>query len=178
MIIFSKSCQPKSLTKHQHNDNVVLMIPTMVDIGASSKVLLSGVYDATLEEVRERFATNPRRKVLFKGFSRACKALSSAGCTTIYLDGSFVTSKSIPGDFDACWDPTGVDPAKLDPVFLDFTELRKKQKSKYGGEFFLSSSSADGSHTFVDYFQLDKETGFKKGIIRIHLSHRKVGHEL
>jgi hypothetical protein len=104
--------------------------------------------------------------------------LKSAGCTTIFLDGSYVTAKSVPGDFDACWDPTGVDPNKLDPVFLDFNDRRKNQKSRYGGEFFLCNATADGSNTFVEYFQMDKETGVKKGIIRIHLSPRKARHEL
>jgi len=165
------------LTKYQHNDIVVFVIPPLIDIGAPWKVLPPGVHDATLEEVRARFATNPRRKALFKGLSRVCKSLKSAGCTVIFLDGSYVTDKSIPGDFDTCWDPTNVDPTKLDPVFLDFRDRRASQKSKYGGEFFPSSAPADGSHNFVEYFKTDKETGMEKGIIRIHLSHRKARHE-
>lgn len=149
------------------------MIPDLVDIGAPWKVLPAGIHDATLEEVRACFATNPRRKALFKGLSRACKSLKSAGCTVIYLDGSYVTEKSIPGDFDVCWDPTDVDSTKLDPVFLDFRDKRAHQKSKYGGEFFLSKKLADRSHPFVEYFQIDKDTGNAKGIIRVHLPHRK-----
>lgn len=166
------------LTKIQHNDIVVFVIPSLIDIGAPWKVLFPGVHDATLEEVRECFATNLRRKTLFKGLSRACKSLKSAGCTAIYIDGSYVTDKPIPRDFDVCWDPTNVDSTKLDPVFLEFRDKRAGQKSKYGGEFFPSSVLADGSHNFVEYFQIDKETGLKKGIIRIHLSHRKARHEL
>jgi len=151
----------------------VFVIPSLVDIGALWKVLPPGVHDATLEEVRACFATNPRRKALFKGLSRAHKSLKLAGCTVIFLDGSYVTEKSIPGDFDVCWDPTDVDTTKLDPVFLDFLDKRASQRSKYGGEFFPSSTMADRSHPFVEYFQIDKDTGIAKGIIRIHLLHRK-----
>jgi len=34
------------------------------------------------------------------------------------------------GDFDACWEAGGVDPAVLDPVLLDFSALRAAQKAK------------------------------------------------
>jgi predicted nucleotidyltransferase len=145
------------------------MIPELVDIGASWKVLPLGVHDATLEEVEKYFATNKKRKQLFLGFVRACKALKAAGCETVYLDGSYVTGKDFPSDYDVCWNPRHVDSKKLDPVFLDFSNKRKKQKLKYGGEFFLSSAKADGSHLFIKYFQTDKETGQEKGIIRINL---------
>ena len=59
-----------------------------------------------------------------------------AGCRTVYIDGSFVTSKSEPGDYDACWDIDGVNVEALDLVFLDFSGRRAAQKRKYFGEFF------------------------------------------
>ena len=157
------------LTKVKHNDIVVFMIPESVDIGGSWKVLPCGLYDATLEDVKNRFATNETRKILYDGLLRACKSLQTAGCTVIYLDGSYVIDKPFPGDFDVCWDPTHVDQKKLDPVFLDFSDRRKNQKKKYGGEFFPSSSTADGHRTFIEFFRIDKETGSEKGIIRILL---------
>jgi hypothetical protein len=165
------------LTKRQHNDIVVFVIPPLVDNGGPWKIVPPGVHDATLDEVRASFAINPRRKNLFKGLTRACKSLKAAGCMVVFLDGSYVTDKPNPGDYDVCWDPTNVDPIKLDPVFLDFKDKRATQKSKYGGEFFLSSGLADGTNNFVEYFQNDKETGTKKGIICIHLSRRKKRHE-
>lgn len=80
-----------------------------------------------------------------------------------------MTEKPIPRDFDVCWDPTGVEPGRLDPVLLDFDNLRRNQKLKYGGEFFPSSARADGTHNFADYFQTDRDTGKNKGIIRIRI---------
>lgn len=92
------------LTNAQHNDIVVLMIPEFIDIGAAWKVLPPGVHDASLEEVRERFATNETRARLFDGFIKACQSLASAGCKVLYLDGSYVTEKRNPEDYDVCWD--------------------------------------------------------------------------
>jgi hypothetical protein len=140
-----------------------------MDIGAAWKVLPPGVHDATFGEVKRRFATNERRESLHEGLVRGCRSLRSAGCAVVYLDGSYVTEKPTPGDFDVCWDPKGVDPNKLDPVLLDFDDRRRNQKREYGGEFFPSSARADGSRTFVDFFRTDRDTGKEKGIIRIRL---------
>ena len=145
------------------------MIPDLIDIGGPWKVLPWGIYDATLEEIRTRYATNEKRRVLFRGLENACQALKNANCKTVYLDGSYITEKTNPGDYDVCWATHNVDPSKLDPVFLDFTNLRKNQKDKYRGEFFPANAPADGSNTFMQYFQKDKATGLKKGIIRIQL---------
>jgi hypothetical protein len=146
------------------------MIPKSIDIDGGWNVLPPGIHDATLLEIEKRFATNKIRKALYDGFKRGLQALKSAGCKVVFLDGSFVSDKVFPGDFDTCWDPTGVDVKKLDPVFLDFSDNRKRQKVKYGGEFFPSSAKADGSRTFVTFFQMDKDTGKEKGIIRVRLS--------
>lgn len=145
------------------------MIPDAVDIGASWNVLPSGIHDATLEEVERRFASNQFRRHLLKGLKKACKALYKAGCKFIYIDGSFVTEKPNPNDYDVCWDPTGVDVNKLDIVFLDFSDGRKNQKLKYYGEFFPSSAPANRTNTYLVFFQTDKETGLKKGVVRILL---------
>lgn len=87
------------------------------------------------------------------------------------MDGSFVTAKEVPGDFDGCWSPEGVDPEVLDPVLLDFSNLRAAQKEKYGGELFVSDVLADfvSERTFLEFFQTDKETGRAKGIVVVDL---------
>ena len=62
-----------------------------------------------------------------------------------------------------------MDPGKLDPVLLEFSHKRRRQKLRYGGEFFPSSAKADGNRTFVELFQIDRHTGKPKGIIRVRL---------
>jgi len=148
------------------------VIPGFVDVGGPWNVLPPGVHDATLEEVETRFAISEHRKRLFSGFIEGVKALCKAGCHKIFLDGSFVTEKPIPGDFDVCWDRIGVDHTKLDPVFRDFNDRRKKQKERFHGEFFPVHLLADGKHVFLDFFRIDKYTGNTKGIICIKFPKR------
>ena len=107
------------------------------------------------------------------GFRAAIENLKDAGCRTVYLDGSFVTSKTYPNDYDACWDEAGVDPTALDPVLLTFDAGRAVQKAKYRGELFPASVIADtDGPSFLEFFQTDKETGRPKGIITIDLEGR------
>ena len=98
--------------------------------------LPSGIHWAKWEEFETRFGTNPHRRKLLKGLKAAITALRKAGCRIIYIDGSFVTAKELPNDFDGCWSIEGVNADLLDPVFLDFSDGRAAQKAKYQGELF------------------------------------------
>jgi len=153
-----------------YNIIVVNMIPALVPIsGAPWDVLPPGVHAATLPQVAIAFATNAKRRLLYEGLLLAATALRVAGCGRLYLDGSYVTAKTVPGDYDACWDPTGMDRAKLDPVFLDFSNKRQAMKNKFGGEFFPANARTP-TQTFVDFFQVEKFTGQAKGILLIVLT--------
>jgi len=97
-------------------------------------------------------------------------SLRLAGCKSVYVDGSFVTTKEIPADFDGCWDLDGVDISLLHPVLLDFNSGRLAQKAKYGGELFPAQFTENGSgKTFLEFFTNDKETGETKGIVAFNL---------
>ena len=88
----------------------------------------------------------------------------------MYLNGSFVSNSSKPNDFDACWDTTGVDWDRIDPVFLTFDDLRREQKAQFLGEFFSADASADlYGTTYLEFFQIDEWTERSKGIIAISL---------
>jgi len=125
---------------------------------------------ANWREVEARFGGSPRRVLLLAGLREALADLRDAGCRTAYVDGSFVTAKKEPGDFDACWTADGVRADALDPVLLDFSEGRRAQKERFGGELFPADIAAEPAGTrFLDYFQRDRETGDLKGIVRIDL---------
>ena len=118
----------------------------------------------------ERYAITEHRAELLDGLRQAIASLQAAGCTRVYLDGSFVTGKDVPADFDACWEVTGVDPELLDPELLDFINRRAAQKARYGGELFPAQATAEPAGTvFLDYFQRDRHTGEPKGIIALDL---------
>lgn len=133
-------------------------------------VLPPGIHVATMADVEKTFSINDTRRRLFSGMRRAFTALRLAGCRTVYVDGSFVTEKPKPGDYDVCWDPSGVNPKKLDPVFLDFSDMRSKQKQQFGGEFFPFGVDAGTGKTFLEFFQNDRFTGQPKGILSVDLT--------
>jgi hypothetical protein len=142
------------------------MIPVWLDNGD----LPPGVHFATWVEIEDRLTFNPRRKRLFDGFRRACAVLREAGCRLVYLDGSFVTRKEHPGDFDAVWDIQNVDDDRLDPVFRDLSHGRAAQKRGFLGEFFPAQlpEGATG-RAFLEFFQVNKLTGETKGILAIRM---------
>jgi hypothetical protein len=143
------------------------VIPEFDDLGR----LPPGVHSASWEEIVARFGGTAWRSRLLVGLRGALLSLKTAGCAVAYIDGSFVTSKGEPGDFDACWDEVGVDPDVLDAVLLDFSNKRAAQKAKYGGELFPASSFADPrGRSFLQFFQIDKATGDPKGVIAIDLT--------
>ena len=142
------------------------MIPRFDDGGN----LPPGIHDASWDEIVTRYAINTRRRELLDGLLDALRSLNGAGCRTAYLDGSFVTAKELPGDFDACWEIAGVDAGRLDRELLDFSNRRAAQKARYGGELFPAETAAEpAGTTFLDYFQRDRDTGQPKGIIAIEL---------
>ena len=129
-----------------------------------------GIHDATWEEIVDRFGSNALREELLMGLQETLVSLRNAGCSRAYLDGSFVTAKDEPGDFDACWEVAGVDAGWLDPVLLTFADARRAQKERFGGELFPADAAADPHGTrFLEYFQRDKHTGDPKGIVALDL---------
>jgi hypothetical protein len=155
------------------------MVPDFVSLtGSPWPVLPPGIYDSTLEEVYKRYALNTQRKAQFEGMLKALENLFASGCAQVFLDGSFVTAKPIPNDYEMCWDTRFVDPDALDPVFFDFSNGRKNQKKKYFGEFFPAAVKEGLSgKPFLEFFQTDKNTGKPKGIVRL-LNHLKKGGSL
>ena len=144
------------------------MIPTFNSDGN----LPPGVHWATWQEFVHRFGTTQHRLEIIRGLKIALDSLRSAGCSTVYIDGSFVTKKLAPGDFDACWDANGVNTDflySLDPILFKFDNKRAAQKVKYLGELFPAQGSADiAGRTFLEFFQTERD-GNPKGIVAIDL---------
>jgi hypothetical protein len=127
-----------------------------------------GVHDASWSEVAPRFSLNGHRARLVGGLLAALQNLAGAGCRSVLLDGSFVSLKDLPEDYDAAWDTNGVDPYRLDPVLLDFTNARAAMKSKYLGELFPATASAAPGILYRDFFMKDRN-GVPKGVVNIDL---------
>ena len=155
-----------TIAKSTHNIYVVFMI----DFDSRSGYLPEGVHLMELTDFERLFAWNSRRRFLYSGLHRAISALRFASCRAIIVDGSFVTAKDDPGDWDAAFDPVGVIASRLDPILLKHDDGRRAMRAKYLGDMFpwtAVASSATGS-LYRQFFQKDRD-GNPKGIVEIKL---------
>jgi hypothetical protein len=146
------------------------MLCSMLPPFMANGCLPPGVHLASWDEVAERFGGTARRDALLQGLLRAAANLRAAGARVLWLDGSFVTDKEEPDDWDGVWDPSNADLAKVDPVLIDPADLaagRYRQKAKYAGELLVGTETATRM-PFQVFFQLDKN-GDPKGIVRLDL---------
>jgi len=117
-----------------------------------------------------RFGWNQRRRFLQAGMYRALSNLRGAGCAAAIIDGSFVTSKDEPGDYDLAFDPVGVNGSLVDPVLLRHDDERKAMRAKYFGDVFpwgVIACSKTGL-IYREFFQQDR-SGTPKGVILLDL---------
>ncbi|MBD2196182.1 MULTISPECIES: DUF6932 family protein [Calothrix] len=129
-----------------------------------------GVHFCNWNELKERFGYNLRRRNLINGIEEVLTLLKAARCRTAYLNGSFVTSKLNPQDFDMCWDRDDVDVEYLKKnarLLLNFYNSAA-QKARYGGEIYPSDQPVDESIMSIEFFQRDRQQN-QKGIIAINL---------
>lgn len=127
-----------------------------------------GVHCANWCDVASHFGGNSHRAQLMGCLLAACRNLAAAGCFELLLDGSFVTEKALPGDYDAAWETAGVDPGRLDPVLLDFSNRRAAMRAKYLGDLFPASAFAAPGVLYRDFFRTDRN-GVEKGVVLIDL---------
>jgi hypothetical protein len=135
-----------------------------------------GDHQATLEEIRKRFAFTPRRRWLLKGLRAAVEAFWNAGIEEIYIDGSFCMEKPDPGDVDGYWvepDPDVYE--RVDPYWIDFTPVfvrtagkwRWRMWADHGVEFFIHPAmQATEDEGFPEFFRQDR-VGWPRGLIRV-----------
>jgi hypothetical protein len=132
-----------------------------------------GIHSATWDEVMIRYGHTVHRRSLLAGLKMALDLLRGFGCRWFYLDGSFVTAKEIPGDFDGCWDVEGVDIHRMirqEPVLWDDTRGRPNQKARFGGDLFPVRVAGDPSdQQILMDFQRDPDTREPKGILAVDL---------
>ena len=102
-----------------------------------------------------------------KSSYKASGNLKTSGVRTIWINGSFITSKDEPNDIDGCWEYNeNVSLDVLDPVFLGD---RAGMKKKFSLDFFIANCiEADSGLPFPKFFQRNRE-GEAKGILVVTL---------
>lgn len=143
------------------------MIPEFDERGS----LPEGIHNASWTEFTERYAITEHRRSLVRRLALLIGHLKEVNCRRIFVDGSFVTAKERPHDYDACWDAHGVKIERIDPVLMDFSDEGKAQmEQKYGGDIrpdVFSPTETEG--TYLDFFQIDRD-GLPKGIVMLTLA--------
>ena len=147
------------------------MIPEFLENG----YLPEGIYDASIEEVAERFVFSGKRRQLLNGLMELIAVCISSKINIIYLDGSFISKKLRPVDYDACYDTDHPDRLSIlkDVNSTALESDSEIQKQSFGGEIHYANANMahiKGSPTILEWFQTCKEDEtLKKGIIRIIL---------
>ena len=134
-----------------------------------SGLLPPGEHESGWDEIQARFGWNARRRQLLDGLADGLAILGTAGCGRVWINGSFVTAKDEPGDFDCVWSPAGVDRILLEeigPELLDLSDQRAAQKARFGGEFLPNVIEATSGQEFAAFFQSSRD-GVPKGIVVI-----------
>src|SRR6188768_1718533 len=130
----------------------------------SNGCLVRGIHPLSWKEFVEEFGFNKKRRKLLEGLEKAILHLKDVGCKKVWVDGSFTTKEISPNDFDACWDPTGVDLNSMKnkyPSLMFFLKGTQSQKSIYGGELYPSPK-------FLEFFQKDRDNN-EKGIVELKI---------
>lgn len=135
--------------------------------------LVPGIHAITWQEFVAEFGYTNHRKNLIDGLKKAMNQLKTCNCKRVYIDGSFVTKKLTPGDWDGCYDSAEMDLVKLQeeyPVFFELRHPRAAQIAEFKGEIFPSSAKADlYGTTFLLFFQREKMHQSPKGNIELSL---------
>lgn len=147
------------------------MIPELTREG----LLPTGVHETTLGDVRRRFGSaNPVRVRLMKGLAAVAAMARRIGARTLYLDGSFVTDKKNPGD----WDAVVVAPVGTNCASAGVLRLidRPRVKKEFGGDLFLIMED-DGEllNHYVNGVFVKDRLGRDKGLLRIRLGGKEDG---
>src|SRR5438046_2216412 len=109
------------------------MIPPLVD-----GLLPTRQHAAPWKQTVDRFGSTPPRRRLLEGALRDLRHLRAVAVADVWLDGSIVTDKERPSDYDLCFAYWQADRARLDPLLrhpLAFTQNgRQGMKRKYLGD--------------------------------------------
>jgi hypothetical protein len=136
-------------------------------------VLPEGIYLADVETFAGRFGTNSRRLALLAGMRRQFAILRDCACRHVLLGGSFISSKRYPGDFDGCWDGSGVDIEQLgllEPGLLGGSHQEMDAlEARDGGVLLPWRYIQPLSASYAEFLQFDARTHQRKGVVLVKL---------
>ena len=147
------------------------MIPELTREG----VLPPGLHAATMAEIRRRFGNGAGvRGSLMKGLERVVRKARKIGASRLYLDGSFVTDKKEPRDWDAV---LVLSPgARIGSKEAQTLTGREVMKKRFGGDLFtvMEEDAEILKHYVEGVFSHDRD-GRAKGLLIVELKEKADG---
>lgn len=144
-----------------------MTIPPLAGQGGSYKYLPPGDHEATLSEVESAFGSSGfKRRQLMDGLREVATRLWGLGVETIWVDGSFISSKERPGDVDVIY----VRPDGVDTSGWGLLSPSRREEAKEYFKCDLWEHPAHGRHAggrampLKHFFETDSD-GTKKGHI-------------
>lgn len=143
----------------------------------SNGVLDVGIHDATVDEIGEtfgKFQKTSKRQSLFSELKKLVEQLQSHEFVKhILVDGSFVTSKDVPGDIDLIigvskdiFDRLEIEDIK--PIEYNVVSARRLRK-RYPFDVYVSPIGSESYESYLKFFANLKGAEEKKGLVRIKL---------
>jgi hypothetical protein len=146
-------------------------IPLLNNFG----LLPEGVHECEPPEVVASFCANAARATVwgrFEGFLQW--AADKPGPVGIYVDGSFVTDKPLPGDIDIALDITDLPPEQQNEWIVAFHREHARVKREFRTDFYPFIRGQEHDFTaFFQYLRVDEAItrgvpdGTRKGILRL-----------
>ena len=133
-------------------------------------LLPSGVYDCTLQEIGDVFATNKHRGRLFDNLLSCLRnEIRPIFDSPIYINGSFVTDKEHPEDIDIAVELDGVSDNKKWEALIYMHTHQDRLLTVYQIHFWINFASPE-ANDFSKYFQyIRAKTARLKGLNPKHL---------
>lgn len=137
-------------------------------------LLPAGVFDCTVEKIRNRFGWNDHRKGLFNDLASFINnELRPNFSDPWYCDGSFVTDKDMPADTDVVLDLRGAADDRKWKGLSFMSGERPRLLSQYRVDFWVNLPGGNDFPLFFQYVGI-KTAKFKgldphhhKGILRV-----------
>ena len=148
----------------------------MIPAVRPSGFLPPGIHPALWTEFEQHYDHTPRRHELLAGLAAALAELRAAGCSQIFVGGSFLTPKPDPNDIDCCFDYAhDLDWPRLAAAdLLSTANDCAAQRARYGCEFHFANMAIDqfgpiqATITFLEFYQRNAD-GEPVGVVVLAL---------
>ncbi len=146
---------------------------------AQGGILPTGIHDCNLSEIEAIFVYNDKRGAIWKNLlSYIAQVVTILEVNVMYVDGSFVTDKKLPGDVDVVLEFTNVATLMSARDHAPHLFSHKNVKTTFNIDLFTFELMPPGRPDFREFFQLLRPqeasdrgvpVGTQKGILKISI---------